>query len=232
MTKKTIYIVAGSILVSALALGSVATSAHSLISMGGLSDTVKSALTTKDIDKVKSALKEDANKKIDNLTQDQINEMSDKLTKKENLKKAIEENNYENFKSISGNSNLTQDQFNKIVENSKKQKEFSDKILTAVKNNEANGFEEYKTVLNEIKTYRDSSVDSFRMKMHQNTNQTLTDEQIKTQYQKLVDYYKANGNLPEKGFGELGGFGKKGDFGGKRGRNQGMNQNENIPNIF
>jgi uncharacterized protein (DUF885 family) len=122
------------------------------------------------------------------------------------FKKAVKDDNNKKIDS------LTQDEFNKMAEKNAQMQENLKKIEEAVKNN---NFDAYKSVMESIKNERkNNGMDQdMKNKLFKNKRGEMTEEKQKEMFDKLVEYYKQNGSLPEKmgmmphmGRGKMGGF--------------------------
>lgn len=185
---------------------------------------VQQAVANKDFDAFKKALIENATTRANNMTQDEFNKITERQAQSEAIKKAIEANDYEVFKKAADERMLekvnSQDEFNKLVTNYKKGQEIQNKVLEAAKNN---NFDAYKSAMAEQKQLMEANKLADANENHQGrAPKQLTDEQLKTRFDELVTYYKANNSLPQEGPMGLGGMGMPGMKGGRGGMDRGM----------
>jgi hypothetical protein len=172
------------------------------------SQAVKDAIAKKDLEAYKKAIVEDASKKASDITPEEFSKITQKYDENQAVKKSITDNNYEEFKKVAGERMLknidSQAKFDELVAFTKKRSEIEAKVLEAVKNN---NFESFKSAEKEM---RDLRKENFGNSQKQKSEPT--EEQLKNRFDELVAYYKANGSLPEKGFGHGGGRGGKFKF--------------------
>lgn len=183
----------------------------------------KSALESRDFEAFKKAIISGATKRAENLTQDEFNKMADGFAQKESLQKTIDDNNYEEFKRIAGEKVLnrvnSQEEFNKLVEHNQKRKEYNTRLEEVVRNSDFDG---YKKLLEEQKQQFENNNPRIGKRIAR--NRQVTDEQLKTRFDRLVEQYKQDGQLPGDGlFTSRGGLvGHDRMMGGRQGHMMGL----------
>ena len=156
-------------------------------------ETVKIAVESNNY----SALSETAKAKI---TQEKFDVMVAKKAEREVIEAAIEAGDYAAFKNASIAQIPTEAEFQKMVAVHKARDVARAQIETAVKNND---FAAFKAAL-EIQKSQMAELHS-----GDSAPEAPSDAKLQEHFNKLVEYYKTNGKLPEmrKGFGPMGGKG-------------------------
>lgn len=205
-------------LMGTLAFGSVAAFAINTPAANQAMQNVQVALTNKDYTGWKTAEIALATERTNSITQDQFNTKAENYIKSQQVQTAIKNNDYNAFVASASDkmkSKITsQADFDILVTNQKVRADYQTKVGESVKNNDFASFK----ALEETKP---ESVSKPSFKNKGNKNQTLTDTQLQTKFDKMVENYKASGTLPGqnegmKGIGHFGGMGF-GEGKGKRG---------------
>jgi len=162
------------VLYSTLALGVLATTigGYGVITFARspmLSDNAKQALESGNLDDFKKAITEESNQKLqnrlNNLTEEKFTEMQEQYKKQQAVQTAIENNDYEAFKTAVENLDknkkgpdfskiTTQEEFDKLVADKKAMDEFKSRLTEAVKNENK---DDITKILNEMKEYRENN---------------------------------------------------------------------------
>lgn len=186
--------IAGSLLAGALIVGTVG--AVSTFALTNNTSSVREAISNNDFDAFKIALVDEASKRASSLTQDEFNQIVEKHTNRTKVQEAVATNDYNLFKEVADDRILqrvnSEEEFAKLVKAHGIHQATQTKILEAVKNND---FEAFKSAVTEQRTTINNLGIVRSKKMIQ---RTPTDEMLQQRFDKLVEYYKVNGNLPER----------------------------------
>lgn len=182
MNTKTLLITAG---IGVLALGSLSFAAvNGKLGKGADFALVKTAVEANNY----AALPETAKTKI---TEAQFAQMVQKSTEHKAVEAALVAGDYTAFRAAMVAQIPTEAEFQKMVAAHKARTEAQAKIEAAVKNND---FAAFKTVVEAQKAQMAAN--------HPNIDgdapKAPTDAQLQKHFNKLVEYYKANGTLPDK----------------------------------
>ncbi len=184
--------------IGVLALGSLSFAAMNGKWPKAFDETIKTAVESNNY----AALSETAKSKI---TQEQFTHMVEKKAEHTAIETAVESGDYVAFKNAMIAQIPNEAEFQKMVAAHKLRTETQAKIETAVKNNDFAAFK--------------VAVEAQRAQMvanHPGINgdapKAPSDAQLQKKFNTLVEYYKANGKLPDVGGPGLGG---KGMMGGK-----------------
>jgi hypothetical protein len=132
------------------------------------------------------------------------------------VKSAVEANDYSKL-STDEQSKVTKEQFAQMVTVNKAMISHQAAIESAVK---ANDFTSFKKAHTDFKALMDANKPADMT--DDKTRPDPTDDELKQRFEKLVEYYKTNGKLPEMKMGMDGQKGEKGMMKGDRGQKRGQ----------
>lgn len=149
-------------------------------------DTVRVAIEANDYSQLSSEMQ-------NKISEKKFAKMSQHKERKNAIKKALEANDY-NLLPDTAKKRMSQEKFDQKVKHYNQKQAHKKAITQAVATNDFSAFEAAMETHRAEKEANRSSDDS----KHHNKPE-LTDEQKQEKFQKLVDYYNENGELPEHG---------------------------------